>query len=103
MRNFAGCWEGAYMSRHCATCGANYTPMMTNDDEAGVREVFGSHECPLPHGQFFVINRTEYEYKEGTLYERQVSYRRYSGHDTPNYMLTNEATPWVKSEKEYVK
>jgi hypothetical protein len=94
-------YTGQENSHHCPTCGQNYTPQLCVGEE-GVREVVGSHNCPFPHSTFFVETKQEYEYREGVLYSRSVTFRRYSGHDTHPTQVSWAQT-WLPNDKTFLK
>ena len=83
---------------HCSTCGLDYESTTHVEDCMGelVTRQDTPHNCKLHYGRFFERTEKEFEYREGILYWREVTYRKYSGHDTSNVMAT---TSWVRADK----
>ena len=87
---------------HCKTCGEDYESTgheIERGDGAMIWHLDKPHRCKFPNSTFFERSETEYQYREGVLFCRDVTYRKYSGHDVcDDSQDLVRASEWDKHE-----
>lgn len=88
----------------CDTCGDLYQTSVHEYERADGMTVWipdNPHRCSLPHGKFVLRTEKEYEWVNGKLMVREITYRKHNSYlSTADIVSSSE---WVQDNKPWVK